>query len=232
MNAIESLRGDAKTRARTKLGCLWRVIRTALAGFLAALVVYALACLIGLIPINRGFRNADAGIEVFVYADEAHSEIIVPAVTEIIDWRERFSPEDFRAYHDFFLQTPRWADLKPGITLRAMLIPTRTVMHVSLLHRPAEGRYCRRIVLTVDQYQRLCDHIRESFMEGNGGQLFPIANSGYGDRDTFYLACGKYTFLNTCNNWTGRGLKKAGVRTGLWTPYTLGLAQVPRDDDS
>jgi uncharacterized protein (TIGR02117 family) len=229
----------AKTRPRAKLGRLWRLVRATLGLFLAALVLYVLACLVGLLPVNRGFRNADAGIEIFVYADEAHSEIIVPTVTETVNWRERFSPRDFRAFddraefvafgwgdHDFFLQTPRWADLKLGTTLKAMLIPTRTVMHVSLLGRPGEGKYCRRVVLTADRYQHLCEHIEGSFEEDAAGRFRPVTNSGYGDRDTFYLARGKYHFLNTCNNWTGRGLKKAGVRTGLWTPYTVGLAQV------
>jgi uncharacterized protein (TIGR02117 family) len=209
--------------------------------FLAALALYVLACLIGLIPVNRAFRHADDGIEIFVYADEAHSEIIAPATTDAVNWRERFPPGDFRAFderadfvafgwgdHDFFLQTPRWTDLKLGTTLKAMLIPTRTVMHVSLLHRPAEGKYCRRVVLSAEQYRRLCRHIEGSFQEDARGRLFPIDDSGYGDVDTFYLARGKYSFLNTCNNWTGRGLKRAGVRTGLWTPYTVGLAQVPR----
>jgi uncharacterized protein (TIGR02117 family) len=241
----ERMESDAIKRPRTKLGCLWRLVRAVLGVCLAGLVAYVLACLVGLIPVNRGFRNADGGIEIFVYADQAHSEIIVPVTTETIDWRGRFAPEHFRAFderadfvafgwgdHDFFLQTPRWADLKPGTTLKAMLFPTRTVMHVSLLRRPAEGTYCRRLVLTRDQYERLCEHLAGSFQKDAGGQLLLIANSGYGDVDTFYLARGKYHFLNTCNNWTGRGLQKAGVRTGLWTPYTVGLAQVPREEDT
>lgn len=46
---------------------------------------------------------------------------------------------------------------------------------------------------------------------------------GYGLADTFYAAKGTYSLLYTCNNWTGDALKAAGVRTGWWTPFPMGL---------
>ncbi|NQY29316.1 MAG: DUF2459 domain-containing protein [Flavobacteriaceae bacterium] len=37
--------------------------------------------------------------------------------------------------------------------------------------------------------------------------------------DTFYEANGNYTCLNTCNPWTNNILKKAFIKTAIWTPF-------------
>ncbi|HVJ01043.1 MAG TPA: DUF2459 domain-containing protein [Sphingomonas sp.] len=29
--------------------------------------------------------------------------------------------------------------------------------------------------------------------------------------------------FNTCNNWTGEGLRTAGAKMGIWTPFTWGV---------
>jgi len=234
-----------RLRPRRRRGCLARIFRAGWRTCLAGTVLYGLAVLIGLIPVNRGFHNAETGIEVFVYADQAHSEIFVPADTAAVDWRQRFPARDFGSFdersdyvafgwgdRDFYIQTERWSDIKLGTTLKAMLVPTRTVMHVHWCHRPHDSVRCRRVVLTVQQYERLSRHIWTSFQTDAGGRPAPIKNAAYGKNDAFYRARGRYFFLNTCNNWTGRGLKRAGVRTGLWTPFAMGVLRVAEDAES
>src|SRR5690606_5177997 len=77
--------------ARRVLRGLWRTAKwTTL-----ACLVYVAAVMVGQIPVNGDFRQAPHGIEVFIYADLAHSEIIVPRVTEVIDWSGWFAVEDF-----------------------------------------------------------------------------------------------------------------------------------------
>lgn len=191
-------------------------------------------------PVNRGFRNARSGVEIFVYADAIHSGLVVPLVSETIDWRGYFPAGDFWSADPdadliafgwgdraFFLETPRWSDLRAGTAAWAVLVPSRTAMHVQLRRGEKRTRRDRRVVLTEAQYERLTRHILESFRRDARGRVVHIARSGYGDNDTFYEARNRYFFLNTCNNWTGLGLKRAGVRTGLWTPFAVGLAQVP-----
>ena len=39
------------------------------------------------------------------------------------------------------------------------------------------------------------------------------------EKDALYEAHGYYHIFNTCNNWTGRVLRKSGAKTGLWTPF-------------
>ena len=39
----------------------------------------------------------------------------------------------------------------------------------------------------------------------------------------FYEAVGPYSAFYTCNSWTGRALREAGVKTGLWTPLSQSI---------
>jgi hypothetical protein len=50
-----------------------------------------------------------------------------------------------------------------------------------------------------------------------------LIGRGYGPDDIFYEANGGYSFILTCNEWTGRALRQAGVRTGLWTPLNQSI---------
>ena len=60
---------------------------------------------------------------------------------------------------------------------------------------------------------RLAAFVRDTL--GTGGK---VAN-GYGPDDVFYDARGTYSAIGTCNEWTGRALRHAGVRVGAWTPF-------------
>ncbi len=202
------------------------------------LFLYALSVAAGTLPVNRGWRNASEGIEVFVYSDLVHSELLVPRVTEVVDWGSWFAPEDFThctgheeyvgigwGDREFFFHTPTWDDAKATVVAGAMFWPSATVMHITVEDKPQEDEYNRRVVLTPEQYEQLVDHIQASFLLGEDGMPILIPGYNYNDHDTFYEAKGTYSLLYTCNNWTGDALKGAGVRTGWWTPYPWGLLQ-------
>jgi uncharacterized protein (TIGR02117 family) len=74
----------------------------------------------------------------------------------------------------------------------------------------------RAVLLRPEEYRRLVAYVRGSFAAG------PVVR-GYGARDAFYSAKGGYSALRTCNEWTGRGLRAAGVRMGIWTPLPWGV---------
>ncbi|MCH8828323.1 MAG: TIGR02117 family protein [Planctomycetes bacterium] len=225
----------SKTSPR-RAGRIRRFIRWPLRIVGGGILLFLLAFLIGLIPVNQDFQDSPSGIEVFIYKDEAHSAIIVPVNTKTVDWRKRIPPGDFVKHdasaefirigwgdRDFFLNTQEWSDVEVGTTLKALFLPSRSAMHVEYRDRPVTGGGYRRVVLSESQFKRLTTHIWDSFQTDDNGRPLSIPNSGYGAHDLFYEAQGRYFFLNTCNNWTGRGLKKSGVRTGLWTPFALGL---------
>lgn len=220
---------------------VWRTVHA----MLVVLLAFAGAVLIGLLPVNRDFQNAEQGIELTVYVDSAHSEVIVPLVTEVRDWSPWFSASDFRGVtgnethvafgwgdREFFLNTPRWEDVRADLTAWSMLWPTGTVMHVSLMNRPPQNEFYRRVVISPEAYGRLVRFIERHFvLEGavrlGGAEPRLIPDRGYGERDAFYEAHGTYSALYTCNAWTGDALQVAGVRTGLWTPFPMGILQLP-----
>ena len=219
-------------------------------GALIVLLAFGGAVLIGLVPVNRDFVSAKTGVELFVYADLAHSEIVVPLRNEVRDWGPWFSASDFRQLtgnethvsfgwgdRDFFLTTPTWGDVKASTVARSMLTPTGTVMHVVLKGSPAKSDRYRRVVIEPEAYERMVEFIESHFLLDGSQQLGGvrprlIAGEGYGNRDAFYEAVGTYSLLYTCNAWTGDALQVAGVRTGRWTPFPIGILQVPSESDA
>jgi hypothetical protein len=53
-----------------------------------------------------------------------------------------------------------------------------------------------------------------------------IPGAGLTGSDGFLEAGGRFHALRTCNTWTGRMLRAAGVEVGAWTPtpYALRLS--------
>lgn len=205
-----------------------------------ALLLYCFAVLVGQWPVNTNFKNVAGGVEVFIYVDYAHSEIIVPRETSITNWNNWFKKSDFKSItgneeyvsfswgdRDFFFETEKWDDTKASVVAQAMLWPTSTVMHVAYCRKPYEDAWYRRVVIAPEKYAELARHIQKSFELDGPTQPKLIADRGYNQSDTFYEARGTYSAFYTCNNWTGDGLRTAGVKTGWWTPFPAGVLQIP-----
>jgi uncharacterized protein (TIGR02117 family) len=180
-------------------------------------------------PLGDGAAGADRPVEVFVASNGYHASLVLPLRAHGIDWTERHPPGHFAAAapgvthiafgwgdRDFYMETRTLADLRAGTALRAMFARGGTVMHAALWGRPEPGPDVRRIVATRVQYLALADFVRRSFT-GAAPRLHP--GRGYGPHDAFYEAVGSYSLIETCNEWVSRGLRAAGIRTGLWTPF-------------
>lgn len=203
---------------------------------LAALIVgYGAAGLVGgAIPANAGWRPPAAGVTIFVETNGVHTDLVLPVAAAGIDWRDLVRPDDIAdpryAGYDhlafgwgeakFYLETPTWADVRPGTVLRAALGSDHTLVHVEHIPAPETGSEARRIVLRPEEYRRLAAFIRTSFAPGRPGAR-PRVFRGYGDYDAFYSGTGRYDAVMTCNAWTGAALRAAGVRIGVWTPFAV-----------
>lgn len=200
----------------------YRAFRLALAGPLVALALWAVAAAIGgWWPANRDWRHAGQGVRIYVVDNGIHTGIVLPAA----GWQDIVRPRDLRdpryARHGwrsfgwgdraFYVETPRWRDVRPGTVIRAALGSRRTVMHVDAVPEPVPGRDVRTLLLRPDEFARLTGFIRASFAPG-------AAIPGYGPDDAFYPAHGTYSAVRTCNEWTGAALRHAGVRMAAWTP--------------
>ena len=125
----------------------------------------------------------------------------------------------------FYIETPTWADLKPGPLLSALTLD-ESVMHVSVAGALDEaGVTVRSFALADAEFERLLAFIETSFAAGLDGPI-AIEEASYGEFDVFFEAKGRFTALLGCNTWTAAALRQAGLRTGWWNPLpqTLGLS--------
>lgn len=114
------------------------------------------------------------------------------------------------------------SDLSVPMVLRALAFD-RTVMHVQPLGALAEEEGIFRVRLSRGQYRRLRDFIAGSFRREEGGSAVALPGLSHGFGDRFYPGRGRFSPFSTCNSWTGRALREAGVGLGLWTPLAGAL---------
>ncbi|KAA9331749.1 TIGR02117 family protein [Adhaeribacter soli] len=207
-------------------------------GFLSAflLLVFMIVTAIGLIPVNTSFAQAPEGIEIYVIDNGAHTDLVLPVKTPVIDWRNRLPVSDYRAVDStwqyvafgwgdrlFYMETPQWKNLRPYVALQAVLWPTPSAMHVNYIRRRLQpDKDQRPVILSEAQYEKLVNYILHSFQQQDGSFLL-IPGGGYSGDDNFYEAHGHFSFLKTCNTWTNNGLKAAGIETAYWAifPWTV-----------
>ena len=214
---------------------MWRAAvrgsSVALGAVLAMAIAYLLAAGVGaIVPSHPGWREAERGVIVFVRSNGIHTDIVMPARVGALDWLALIPPGHVRqperargwvaigaGERAFFLETPRWRDFSLSTAAKAAY-GGDILLHVEHLARPRTDADSRPLTLRPDEYRNLWKAIRAHFKPGAGGLPIPLPGRGYSDRDVFYEAVGRYDGVATCNEWTGRMLRKAGVNVGVWTP--------------
>ena len=201
-------------------------------GLVGLLLLYlALAVVLGLITTNSDWKQAESGRRVYVITNGVHTSFILPRGAGDDNWL-RFVPFEKASNANcpyiefgwgdrgFYLETPQWSDLKVSTALEAVFLPSSTVMHVDYWEwEPPVKDHIRRLVLDDEEYGRLVDFIKESFALDSSEKVQRIPDAGYHDRDAFFQAKGSYSLFYTCNDWTNAGLKEAGVKTAIWSPF-------------
>ena len=154
---------------------------------------------------------------VHVMSNGWHTAIIVPrhevSATGLLPEAADFPQADFlefgwgdRAYYPADETTL-------GLTLRAALVPTPSVMHVAGRARvpePREGREVVPVRLTEAGFRHMVRAIADQFERSGGGAVEPVGPGLYPDSH-FYAAEGSFHLFNTCNTWTARMLRAGGV---------------------
>jgi len=208
-------------------------VRLALALVALPFIYFALALAGSLVPANWGWQPPERGITIFVRTNGVHTWIMVPAAAAGVDWRPLAPAAHIReparaggylaigyGNRDFYLNTPTWSDLSLPTAFAAAFGQGPGLVHVEHEPVPRADADHRPIRLSEPQYRRLAAHIRGSFELDAAGRTKPLLGRGYGPADIFYEARGSYNAYRTCNEWTGEALRKAGVRVGLWTPFS------------
>ena len=101
-----------------------------------------------------------------------------------------------------------------GMTLSAALVPTPAVMHMAgLTAAPRDDGSSREVIavpLTEAGFLSLIEALAAEFERSAGGRAVSVSRGLYpGSR--FYNARGEFHLFNTCNTWTARMLRAAGV---------------------
>ncbi len=197
------------------------------------LVLLGLTVFLGAaIPRNRASVAAEQGVRIWVLAGSIHTDLIVPARHQAWDWTDLVSRDDVRLAdpsldhlalgwgdRTFYLETRTWGDVKLGNVASAFVGLDETAMHVEWFPGGWQtSPTCRSLVLTEEQYGRLCRFMKASFRLDREGRAQRIDAPGYREADAFYEANGRYSVYRTCNTWTGEALAYAGVKVGVWTP--------------
>ncbi len=196
--------------------------------------LYLLAALLGsLIPVNRGWIEAEEGVTIYLADNGIHADIILPVLAQGLDWRPLLPKHDAAAAHPaaqwvafgsgeerVYLETPRWRDIKPK-TIWSGLAGGNRVMHVEWMRDPSYA--VREIRLRPEEYRRLWAAVLGDFALDARGRPRHIDARGYGCCDAFYRATGKASAIRTCNSWAANRLRLAGVKTSLWPPFVQGL---------
>lgn len=155
-------------------------------------------------------------IPVYVLSHSWHVAVVIESVYL----------EDALTYDDQFPQAKYlkfgWGDHRyyphpdPGfwLMLKAGLLPTRSVIHVTGLNRPPQNHFPNsdiiRIMISQDGMDRLAEFISNRFHRDENGQIQFTADGLYRN-SAFYKATGLYFFPKTSNTWTARALRKTGA---------------------
>ena len=224
-------------------GRFWLVIvKTAAAVtlfFMAFVLLYFAAVLTGgLVSAGSGGAAATGDESIYLYNNGRHYDIWIPASCCVFledgvpggqagqagqgwygfGWGDR----------DFFLNTPYAGDVRPGLLLKALFWPSRSILAVQYSEKsPAMYSASVQVKTDRDTIVRAAELIEGWFQHNQDGLMqIPEESAhpsylGY----SFYEAQGFYSCFFTSNSWVNSVLKKAGLSGGLWTPLTFGVGR-------
>lgn len=155
---------------------------------LVAYIFYFLLCFFALVLLYLGAAFilprisverelvTSLDVTVYIYTNRAHTDIVVPAKTSMMDWTQELKYEytsvaDFSfawlgigwGDRGFYLDTPTWGDLTSRVAVGAAFGLGTTATHATYDRQIVEGNDCVKIVLSSLQYMRLVQYIQHSF---------------------------------------------------------------------
>ena len=105
-------------------------------------------------------------------------------------------------------------EVTSGLTMQAMFWSSGAVMHVVSIPMSVERYFPNSELISVNltdaELNSLLAFISQSFERDKEQRLIVMKRGIYGDSQ-FYDAKGRYSISNTCNKWTAKGLKSAGM---------------------
>lgn len=155
--------------------------------------------------------------EIYVVSHGWHTGLVIPSkkiYKSIKSLEERFgdSPNiEFGWGDKGFYQAK---EITTGLTIQAIFWPTESVIHAVAVPEDVMGYFknseVAKVFLSDGELESLTQFISGSFYKDESRQVISLKNGIYGNSQ-FYKGVGDYYLMNTCNKWTAKGLKSAGM---------------------
>ena len=178
--------------------------------------------------LGRGQDIKPIDPPIFVCANFAHTEIVLPITDAAVDWQSMFDIAEVKLKHPelflsfgwgdlaFFQQTGRWHDVRLDTTLASFTGQHPTTLRVVVQKIPLDDPECLMLVVDIEGRRILAKHIRETL-----ATMPPTLASGSIKYERYYIAKGKYGIFHTCNQWVSDGLAKAGLPYAWYAPFSF-----------
>lgn len=216
-----------------------------MAGLVGLAVLYgALSAIGAVIPLGTVGREGAPLHPVYLLWSDIHTDIVLPVRGVSVDWQDVLGDPDvpqpvpeggWLAFgwgpESFYRDVPTMADMTPAIVARALLLD-QTVVHVAPVPDPMWIVPERRRTLFVSEasLRALEQHVLATLFRDGAGRADALPGATYGYGDAFFRAEGRYNPVRTCNQWTGEGLRSAGIAAGFWTPFVQSITWVLGSD--
>ncbi|MBV2196600.1 MAG: TIGR02117 family protein, partial [Flavobacterium sp.] len=197
--------------------------------FVLSLMTYLLiVTLLSFVSVNEDVAENQGEIPFYILTNGVHTDIVLPIKNEHHDWSTQLKFEHTKSKDTtyqyvalgwgdkgFYLETPTWADLKASTAVKAATGLSSSAMHVTFYKHLKENQSCKKIQISLENYNKLIAFINESFQTKSGEFLKIETNAVYGKHDVFYEANGSYSLFYTCNSWANQALKSANQKAAL-----------------
>lgn len=156
-------------------------------------------------------------VEIYVVNHGWHTGFIVPAEkikSNLPELKERFENTPFIEFGWGDKEFYQAKEITTGLTLRAIFWPTESVIHaVGIPENPDiyfSNSQVEKLRISATGYFSLVRFIENSFYKNEKGNIVTLKSGIYGNSQ-FYQGEGDFYLMNTCNKWTAKGLKSAGM---------------------
>ena len=183
---------------------------------------------IGLIKCFAAEIDKSARNEVYVVNHGWHTGFVVHASEiqkEIPELKQRFGNAPYIEFGWGDKEFYQANEITPDITLKAIFLPTESVLHAVAVSSEADKYFkhseVHKFCLEDLELKSLVDFISNSFYRDESGSILKLNHGIYGDSQ-FYKAKGNFHIFNTCNKWTAKGLESTGMKISTTFKLTAG----------
>lgn len=207
---------------------IFKLTKRILFFFFGVVVLYLLTALICSNIATNPKNIINKSKPIYVVSNGVHTDIIIPVEylnKYLIDNLNLKVTTKFVAFgwgdKGFYLNTPTWGDLTLSTAVNALFLKSPSAMHVTEYKNTSTD--WKKVIINEHQLTRIEKCFTDTFLLNSNNNFIKINAYSYGTNDAFYEAKGSFSCFKTCNTWTNQVLKKAEIKTAIWTPFDSGI---------